>query len=502
MNDTATFTYQTRFYTNDEDSKKLDTYAKLLSKVERALHAKVAAGEKSTDLKNSFLKEYNITARQFNSCRVSLEGKIASIKARKPALISQIKEKITSLKKTIKSLLKKNKAFAVHQKKRRLIKTEHRLEALQKSEHVSLCFGSKKLFHTQFHLEKSGYQNLQEWKNAWQEAREAEFFLMGSKDETAGNQSCVATINEDQTLSLRLRLPKALEERYGKYLLLPSLNFSYGQDKITQTLEENLARKTFKNKELGKAISYRFKKDRKGWRVFVSLSLTQEKPHDCLKNGAIGVDLNADHVALTETDRFGNPIKRESIPLVTYGKSSQQAKALVGDVTAQIVKLAQDRNKPIIIEKLDFQKKKAQLRGNTKYCRMLSSFAYNAFRGFLHSRSFRNKVLIYEVNPAYTSIIGRVKFAKRYGLSIHHAAALCIARRKQGFSECLPKSLEKIPDGKNGHVALPLPVRNRGEHVWKFWARVLRKLPVALAAHFRAKKIDPGILRKPILETG
>jgi hypothetical protein len=34
-----------------------------------------------------------------------------------------------------------------------------------------------------------------------------------------------------------------------------------------------------------------------------------------------------------------------------------------------------------------------------------------------------------EVNPAYTSVIGRNKFSCRYGLSSHSAAALVIARR-------------------------------------------------------------------------
>lgn len=39
------------------------------------------------------------------------------------------------------------------------------------------------------------------------------------------------------------------------------------------------------------------------------------------------------------------------------------------------------------------------------------------------------------VNPAYSSVIGRHKFARRYGISGHLAAALVIARRAQGFSE-------------------------------------------------------------------
>jgi hypothetical protein len=36
---------------------------------------------------------------------------------------------------------------------------------------------------------------------------------------------------------------------------------------------------------------------------------------------------------------------------------------------------------------------------------------------FLTARAFKEGVEIHKVNPAYISIIGRINFAKRYGLS-------------------------------------------------------------------------------------
>jgi hypothetical protein len=62
-----------------------------------------------------------------------------------------------------------------------------------------------------------------------------------------------------------------------------------------------------------------------------------------------------------------------------------------------------------------------------------------------------------EVNPAYTSVIGQHKFARRYGISVHNAAALVMGRRFLGFSESLPLQLRST---------LPLSARNRGRHVW------------------------------------
>ena len=43
------------------------------------------------------------------------------------------------------------------------------------------------------------------------------------------------------------------------------------------------------------------------------------------------------------------------------------------------------------------------------------------------------------MNPAFSSVIGRVKFMERYGLSVHQAAALVLARRLLGCSERIPR---------------------------------------------------------------
>jgi IS605 OrfB family transposase len=204
--------------------------------------------------------------------------------------------------------------------------------------------------------------------------------------------------------------------------------------------------------------------------------------------GAIGVDLNANHAACLETDRFGNPIGSKIFSWVSYGKTKGQLKAITGDLCKELVNWAKTTKKPIVIEKLDFQKKKHTLKNeqDKKFSRLLSHFAYGLFFLFLMARAFKEGVEIHRVNPAYTSIIGRVNFAKRYGLSIHLAAALCIARRYQKFSEAPCPPVGKIPDGKGGHVAFVLPARNRTKHVWHFWGQVKKEIKTVLAAHFQA----------------
>ena len=65
-----------------------------------------------------------------------------------------------------------------------------RWKAEFENEDFGYCFGSKKLFKAQFFLEENGFSNHQDWKKAWQKARTTSFFLIGSSDETNGNQLC------------------------------------------------------------------------------------------------------------------------------------------------------------------------------------------------------------------------------------------------------------------------------------------------------------------------
>lgn len=475
------FTYQTRLILTETQSAVLGSYAYLFNRMERTLYAEVAKGKKSTDCKNIFLKRFNITARQFNACRISLEGKIAASQASQELTLNNLKQQLDTIHTKIKQLEKKtSQSFALHQKKRRVAILEHRLKTIEedkKQKRVRLCFGSKKLFKAQYYLEKNGFTTHLEWKTAWETQRNSEFLVIGSKDESAGNQTCTASLQSNGKISLRVRLPGALTAN-SKYLIIEDVSFAYGQEALLSALLN----------PTGQAITYRFKKDAKSWKVFVSTTLKKPETITLENRGVIGIDLNADHIAYVETDRFGNPIAKKILPFVSYGNTKEQLKALIGEICKTIVEYAKVTKKPLVIEKLDFQKKKLELIEFKKLARLLSSFAYSLFFNFLKARAYKEGVTVHAVNPAFTSIIGRVNYAKRYGLSIHLAAALCIARRYQNFSES-PCSLKaEMPDGKGDHLTFTLPVRNRAKHVWHFWGQVKKKIRTVLAAHYQAMK--------------
>ena len=317
---------------------------------------------------------------------------------------------------------------------------------------------------------------------------------MGSRDETAGCQLCVARVADDGSLTLRLRMPDCLADEYGKYLVIEGVRFAYGHEQVLAALESNAEYAAYRRKHgekaaratgLGQAISYRFKRDGKGWRVFITTEMRDVPAVTDRKRGAIGVDLNEDHLAVAETDSSGNCLRAWRVPLVSYGKSARQAEAVIGDCVARVVGYAKEAGKPIVIERLDFRQKKALLEGQSpRRSRMLSSFSYGKVKAYFLSRGYRQGVEIGQVNPAYSSVIGRVKFMERYGLSIHQAAALVLARRLLGFSERIPRRRE-CPVGNGVRVAFSVPARKRVKHVWTYWGAVLGQLRPALAAQHR-----------------
>ena len=84
----------------------------------------------------------------------------------------------------------------------------------------------------------------------------------------------------------------------------------------------------------------------------------EARPRSSIYPSAIGVDLNADHLAVAETDAPGNPINSFSVLLVTYGNSSRRAEAIIGDAVANVVECAREVGKPIVIKELDFRRRR------------------------------------------------------------------------------------------------------------------------------------------------
>ncbi len=117
-----------------------------------------------------------------------------------------------------------------------------------------------------------------------------------------------------------------------------------------------------------------------------------------------------------------------------------------------------------MVEKLEFTAKKAQMKEKgTRYSRMLSNFSYGKITELLTQKAQNVGVEIIFVSPAYSSLIGLVKYLKLYGISSDTAAALVLARRAMRLSERVP-------------LQVAYPIMTMGKHVWSAWHALNKKL--------------------------
>ncbi|MBO0600754.1 IS200/IS605 family accessory protein TnpB-related protein [Sporosarcina sp. E16_3] len=446
-------------------------YAKEFGRIERRLFVDVYVRKKPTNqLKVEYCANYQLTAMQYNSIKNQLDGRVSSKKEVTKLHIEETKEKIYQTRKFLtKKIAQKEKAqntlvkmrgdepsflkkvnsyrklkMAIHQKKRKLHRLQVKMERLECDEKCGvarLCFGSKKLFHKQFHLTENDL-SFEQWKNNWEKARASQFTFIGSKDETYGNQSCTYDL-ENQ---LRIRVNRKDEGKFGKYIVLSNIHFTYGQENIDKAKVPTIGYTKGKGNKVRyyRALTCKFIFKNRHWYLNMSVDVDTAEIKTLQNHGQIGVDFNASFLAVTDVDRFGNHVHSFQVPFKAYHVSTQQAKQSLSDALKRVVDYAVVKQKPIAHEKLDFKKKKQQLKQlSNKQAKVLSGFAYTSFQSMLTSKCQKDGIAVVAVNPAYTSQIGQHKFMKKYGLSSHGSAAMVIARRGLEL-----KKTEQVPTNR------------------------------------------------------
>ncbi len=197
----------------------------------------------------------------------------------------------------------------------------------------------------------------------------------------------------------------------------------------------------------GKAIAYELY-DHGEYFIIRAIAEYPDEPVTPSDRGSIGMDINRDHIALAEIDRKGNLVKAWRLPVKERGARNQREYERYV-VVKRIVEECVGRKKNLVMESLDFERKKEEsLYGNRKYNRMLGAFAYKELEEKIERKCRKKGVYLRKVDPRDTSQIGKLKYAKRLGLSIHHSAAYVIARRGEGYRERIPKEYHEYREWK------------------------------------------------------
>ncbi len=399
-------------------------------------------------IRPGYLIKYKISRRFFDAIWTEVTGLITKTRGDYKKSKEQAYKKIEIIKERIikkEKYINKNRAKLEKEKKlannyNAIFQWKQKIDRLNQkikySKPTKVTYGSKNLYKKQWTNEEYT-KNHDLWLEEWRRKRDSHFSFVGSHDECSGNQMCQYVLDETGEY-LQIRLPYSLEEKYGKYIKIP---VKFHSDRTNNKYYKGFQQAVINHT----ALTYYFlKKENGSWYIECSYNLEKEISDNLNKyNGAIGIDINYGLIASTEVDRYGNFLKVKNYYSDPEKLSSNQIEDLISRQLDEIVKQAKDTNKCIVAEDLDLFDKKLEIRDPiTNY--KVNMLSYNIIWLFLISKCFKAGVLLLGVPAYWTSRIGHFKYEKMYGISIHNAAAMCIARRGLGYKEKFPEFYASI----------------------------------------------------------
>ncbi|RMH81070.1 MAG: transposase, partial [Acidobacteria bacterium] len=169
------------------------------------------------------------------------------------------------------------------------------------------------------------------------------------------------------------------------------------------------------------------------------------------ENGIVGIDINASpfHIALANVSKDGNLTNYKSISLhELIGKTKNQREYLLWQTAYQVISYAKEKEKAIAIERLKSVGNYYRGDGRAKLRRRFQQYSYKSLLSKIKILGQRNGIQVIEVNPAYTSIIGALKYCPNYLIDKDTAGAYVIGRRALGFEDDIPKNYLKLLSNK------------------------------------------------------
>jgi len=380
---------------------------------------------------------------------VSLQFKLELKKEDKEKLIKLMRKQSSAIRvayNMLKELEKekaKNPHAQIYQRLRQLfpeLPTKYIDSAIYKAKQYPtdkpVVFGGKILFEKlcKNHLTGKVREGL---KKQWRELRQGTFISIGSKSDK-GNR---LTRFEDLNGQLCLRITTGNKEFiYAKVLREPKSSKDKWLTFMAMLLESWQTKNYF---------AYTVELKLKDGEVYgsVSFEIPTPKVKYTKENGVIAIDSNASpiHLAIAEVSKTGELVSYQTISLHHLLGLSQNSKDYQEWILAhQIVDLAVQKGKAIAVENLKKLKKGKRGDGKAKLRKRLHHWNAKKFLQKLKRVAMLKGVEVIEVHPAYTSVIGMLKYAPQLNINKDTASAYVIGRRALGFKEDTPENYERL----------------------------------------------------------
>jgi len=303
-----------------------------------------------------------------------------------------------------------------------------------------VIFGSRKLFEQLKRKHLVGKRRVK-LKEKWREVRQGNLYSRGDKEKQGNLNLRFQWIKDDLYLRINIghkqyiyaKVVRSVKRQKDKWL-----DFMVMLENACQSKEW---------------FPYSVQLKLKNGKVYAFISFEEKLPPITIKreNGIIGIDVNAYpyHLALAVVSKDGNLEGHQSISLNELLEvSSEKRQYLEWQVAHRVIELAKKENRAIAIEDLKKLPKGKRGEGFAKLRSRLQKWSYKRLLEKIEVLARRSGIEVRKVNPAYTSVIGKFKYASQLNIDKDVAGAYVIGRRGLGFKERLPKNYEKLLEDK------------------------------------------------------
>ena len=299
-----------------------------------------------------------------------------------------------------------------------------------------LVFGSRVVFEKLKKKHLTGKRR-EKLRQEWEERRYG--FLYSRGDKSKGGNLNLRLVYLNGQWHLRINLGN------GEYVWAKVVRFAKRERDRWIDLVWDLTQA----ERTGNWFAYTVRLRLKNGKIYAQISREENLPEITItrENGVIGIDINAYpfHLALAWTSRDGNLEKYERISLNgLLDGNTDKREYLSWQIAHQVVEIAKREGKAIVVENLEKIPKGRRGDGMPKLRQKGQKWIYKGLLEKIEIVGRRKGVQVIKVNPAYTSIIGKLKYSPMLGIDKDVAGAYVIARRGLGFEEKLPKNYREL----------------------------------------------------------
>ncbi|BDG43251.1 IS200/IS605 family accessory protein TnpB-related protein [Saccharococcus caldoxylosilyticus] len=434
--------------------RSLDELMRVFCSAKRYAFNRLLEGRSAKDIIQHLPRQFRLNKRFAEDAFLLAQSLISSQRELLPIRLEDVRAKIEKTEKKIDEYQHGRKTSknvdlptclgGLHQRLEKLKAKEAELKHhLAQGTIPRVIFGGKQNFYKRL----KGKITNEEWKDL----RSNQLYARGDKSKK-GNLN-IRLVYDDNTNQWYVEIANPLEQQKGKHA--PRLRFpvsvpeKYEEEIIDLVMGEPVGVNA-KGKPIIEYRPYTVEIKRKNGEYYVHLiyeeevygrELTYDEPIQAER--VAGIDINIDRIAVSIVSKQGNFIKSK----VFYCHELEYVKAnkrnnIVGETVGDVYDwLLQENVGAVVIENIQLRQ---QHDTDKRFNRLTHHFKKKKLTDTIIRRGLRLGFRIKKVNPAYTSVIGRFKYMKKYGLSVHESAALVIGRRGLGYQERLTRELIHI----------------------------------------------------------